>query len=544
MADSSDFRRISQDAVQAAIRSLADGELKKQTEAVLRVFLAFKAIHRNGIPPKVDRAVIKPIVEELFTLLPTPQGVPEREYYGTITLRGVDGKPVWLNNNSHRGSFQHYVGPRSRGRFLFEEEDYGKPFVDDAVYLIEKLAKPPFDWPHQDALAAIALRNDELDPALSWDELADRARTRYGLSHEEWEAVTSPIALDVQPFDGPPWDPGQLDPTLRHEGQQAAQGFQQAQDSQQQLHELDELDELEPEDPSEQLEDLPEHLAAEVQRVLDALEEHGQRAIVALAGVPGTSKSHVAKLAARMAASEGCLREIQFSPGYTYEEFMEGPRFEDGMKVEVVPGAFLELNGRALEHPDKRYVLLIEELTRADLPRVLGELLTQVEYRRPGDRLTTMYNREHETRIAPNIAILATFNPSDRSAVNLDAALIRRMRILDFPPSTNLLREMLGAKGVPALVVERLVELFDACRTTAGTEHFEETMPFGHAVFSTVQEEGDLHKLWHQELKRILVRPHAPRPPLYDTIVDHYPWHASPDVSVVSPPASTEPEDQ
>lgn len=511
MEDASAERRIAGAAVEAAIRGLVATRLKTQSDSMLRTFLAFKAVDRDGVRTDVDTPIIKAAVEELFTVLPTPDGVPEARYNGTIALRGSKGRPVWLRNDSYRGSFLDYAGPTSPGRFMFEGEDWRKPMRSNAVDTVaDTLGNAPYAWPPRDALAAIVLRNHPLDPGLSWAELAEFARQRFGLPPDEWARLTSPEALDVDPFDGDPWDPARLSPALQPPGAENAEHSEQ------------------------QIDELPLHLASQVERVVRALAKHGQRAIVALAGVPGTSKSHAARIAARAFASQGCLREIQFSPGYTYEEFMEGPRYQTNMQVRVVPGAFLELNEQAIEHPERQYVFLIEELTRADLPRVLGELLTYVEYRDEEDLFTTMYRRDERTRIAPNVAILATFNPTDRSAVNVDAALLRRLRVLDFPPSMELLRELLADNGVDPQVIAKLVAMFDACREATGPDRFDEVMPFGHAVFAAVEDEPDLHELWHEELKRMLMRPHAPRHELYDTIVEHYPWHASSTVSVVA----------
>lgn len=176
--------------------------------------------------------------------------------------------------------------------------------------------------------------------------------------------------------------------------------------------------------------------------------------------------------------------------------------------------------------------MLIEEFTRADLPRVLGELLTFVEYRDETDVFTTLYTRDDVRRIAPNLAILATYNPTDRSAINVDAALIRRMRILEFPPDTSLLSEMLKYNGVDAHVIKSLTTMFNTCRDVAG-DRFNETMPFGHAMFASIVSETDLFGLWHETIKHILVRPHTPRHELYPTIVEHYPWHESATLTVV-----------
>jgi 5-methylcytosine-specific restriction protein B len=502
VAETGAERRIAHAAVEAALRSLAETQLQTKTDAMLRVFLAFKAVHRDGDDStRVDSSDLKPVVDELFTVLPTPPDVDEARYSGTISLRGSKGHPKWLRNDAWRGSFQDYPGPESPGRFMFENDDYHQPMRADAVErVVETLGSSRYAWPARDALAAIALRDAQLDPDLDWAELCDLARRRFGLESSEWEMVTSPPALGVDPFDGDPWDPEELAADLRSPGAEKA------------------------EESERQVEELAAGLRDQVERVLTALEEHADHAIIALAGVPGTSKSFTARIAAKAFASEGCLREIQFSPGYTYEEFIEGPRFGSGGAVEVELGAFLELNERAIEDPGHQYVLLIEELTRADVPRVFGELLTYVEYREEEDEFTTMYERDRTVRIAPNIAILATYNPADRSAVNVDAALVRRMRVLDFPPSVELLEEILSGNGLDLAVIERLKEMFEACREMAGAERFDEAMPFGHAVFATVEDEEDLHTLWHEQLKRILVRPHTPRNEFYDTIVEHYPW--------------------
>ena len=500
-------RRLAHAAVEAALRELGALPLKTQADSMLRVLLAFKAMWRgqNSADFEPKGPNVKAVVEELFQLLPGPP-----EFPGTISLRSSQGKPNWLTNDSYRGSWVDYAGPSSPGRRLFDEEDWHKPMRNDAVDVVAETLGRGNRWPPRDALAAIALRNAELEPTMTWDEMINRTRERFDLTPHELEKITSPPALEaVDPFDGDEWDPDKLAADLRPPSADTVRKAEQT------------------------VEDLPPKLAEQVRRVLEVLRRHGGTAIVALAGVPGTSKSHVARIAARAYASEGALREIQLSPGYTYEEFMEGPRFASRGVVNIVPGAFLELNARALLNPGKQFVLLIEELTRADLPKVLGELLTYVEYRGEHDEFTTMYEREKTTRIAPNLAVLATYNPTDRSAVNLDAAIIRRLRVLSFPPSVDLLREILTGNGVDIAVIDKLVEMFEACRERA-TDRFEQVMPFGHALFSWVTTERDLYDLWHEELRHLLLRPRAPQHELYDTIRDHYPWHSRPEYSVVA----------
>src|SRR5712691_3571961 len=171
---------------------------------------------------------------------------------------------------------------------------------------------------------------------------------------------------------------------------------------------------------------------SKIKAVLDTCRQHGDKSIIALAGVPGTGKSYIASIAAQRFADEPLLvKEVQFHQSFSYEEFIEGMRIDTGGGVSVKPGIFLEWNEQARDDPDHRYVLLVEELTRANLPAVLGELMTYLEYRdRP---FISLYSRR-PIYIAKNLTVLATYNPADRSAIEVDNALLRRMRIISFLP--------------------------------------------------------------------------------------------------------------
>ena len=181
----------------------------------------------------------------------------------------------------------------------------------------------------------------------------------------------------------------------------------------------------------------------------------------------------------------------------------------------------MEWNQQALDDPKRRYVLLIEELTRANLAAVLGELMTYLEHRnRP---FISVYSRK-PVFIAQNLTILATLNPTDRSAIDLDAALIRRLRIIRFPPSPEQLKEMLAGRAISEAAIGRLQMLFIECQKQFPNE-YEHLMPFGHGIFADVQQERpDLFSLWQERIQyflwRPLIEPHA----FAETIQKLYPW--------------------
>jgi 5-methylcytosine-specific restriction protein B len=189
--------------------------------------------------------------------------------------------------------------------------------------------------------------------------------------------------------------------------------------------------------------------------------------------------------------------------------------------ISVLPGIFLEWNRCALDDPRHRYVLLVEELTRANISAVLGELMTYLEYRaRP---FISVYSRQ-PTYIAENLTVLATYNPMDRSALEIDGALLRRMRVIAFPPSPEQLDEMLEGRKLSSNVVSHLKAIFTKCKEKFPKE-YDYLMPFGHGIFSDIQQEQpDLHRLWVERIALMLRRPLVPAHPFTDTIEQLYPW--------------------
>lgn len=259
-----------------------------------------------------------------------------------------------------------------------------------------------------------------------------------------------------------------------------------------------------------------------ISEVVETCRRYGSTSIVALAGVPGTGKSFIAEIAAQRIASDPLLvREVQFHPSFSYEQFIEGMKLDRDGGASPLPGIFLDWNQRALEDPGQRYVLLIEELTRANVSAVLGELMTYIEHR---DRsFLTLYSRRPVT-IAPNIALLATYNPTDRSAINLDTAFIRRLRIVRFPPSAAQLAEMLVSTNLKEAVIKRLQTLFEKCQAEF-PDDFSNLMPFGHGIFADVVDEvPDLHALWQERIEHLLKRPLLEPHPFASVIEESYPW--------------------
>lgn len=264
-----------------------------------------------------------------------------------------------------------------------------------------------------------------------------------------------------------------------------------------------------------------------VEEVVRVASRYGDKSIIVLSGTAGTGKTTFAfEAALRVAGHPLFVTQIQFHGSYSYEDFIEGLRPTEGAGFRPEPGVFLEINERAHRDPENQYLLLVEELSRANITNVLGELMTFLEHR---DRAFVTPVTREEVRVAENLVMLATMNPRDRSALEVDEALIRRFRIIDCPPDSDQLREMLQGRRLTPQTVNQLAGMFDELREAHGQERFNALMPFGHGIFADVQEDDDLTDLWDHQIKHLLYRPLAPEHRLAAEIRRLYPGAAGED---------------
>jgi 5-methylcytosine-specific restriction protein B len=193
-----------------------------------------------------------------------------------------------------------------------------------------------------------------------------------------------------------------------------------------------------------------------LRETIDLLNDKRQ---IVLYGPPGTGKTYLAQELCK-ALVEGAGGEydvVQFHPSYAYEDFFEGlrPRLQQdgsgGVIFDLVPGPLRRMAARATENPSAPYVLIIDEINRANLAKVFGELYFLLEYR--GTQVSLQYSDETFT-LPRNLYLIGTMNTADRSIALVDAAMRRRFYFQGlFPtaePVAGLLGRWLKRQGLPS----------------------------------------------------------------------------------------------
>ncbi|WP_082476345.1 McrB family protein [Methylobacterium sp. Leaf99] len=121
---------------------------------------------------------------------------------------------------------------------------------------------------------------------------------------------------------------------------------------------------------------------------------------------------------------------VQFHPGYGYEDFIRGLQIGDGGRTEYRDGVLLSLvESISAEHAQFNhipFVLILDEMNRSDLSKVLGECFSLLEDRESFVTLAGYGSAIKKVRLPPNLYFIGTMNLIDQSLENVDFALRRR----------------------------------------------------------------------------------------------------------------------
>lgn len=195
---------------------------------------------------------------------------------------------------------------------------------------------------------------------------------------------------------------------------------------------------------------------------------------------------------------------VQFHPAYGYEDFIRGisVSVRDGMPVyetvNKIFGQIARLSEEAVRHaasePAKKFYLIIDEINRADLASVFGELVYGLEYR--GSKMSTPYaicldgegDVSNEMTVSENLYLIGTMNTADKSIGSLDYAIRRRFLFVDSPARREVVHDVCAAVGgdnddyIELFMFDSIQTLFDESEYF-NPDYHRNDVRLGHTYF-------------------------------------------------------------
>lgn len=219
---------------------------------------------------------------------------------------------------------------------------------------------------------------------------------------------------------------------------------------------------------------------------------------VILYGPPGTGKTYWAQQYSQRFGGNRTVF-VTFHQSFPYEEFVEGLKpgsVEVKIRYDVVPGVFLRIYRRAAANPDHEYLLVIDEINRANIAKVFGELITLIEDdKRPGAeseiQVTLPYSGEL-FGVPRNLTILGTMNTADCSIALLDIALRRRFTFIGVMPNPEQL-----TATIQGVSLEKLLRRLNRQITAM----LDQDHQIGHSYFMGVSNLADLRFVWRRRVQ-------------------------------------------
>ena len=205
---------------------------------------------------------------------------------------------------------------------------------------------------------------------------------------------------------------------------------------------------------------------------------------------------------------------VQFHPSYGYEDFIRGIKVSttpgsDTILYETVNKVLGNIAELAKKHKKTKFFLIIDEINRANLATVFGELIYGLEYRT--EPVATPYSVNNNNRISlpDNLYIIGTMNTADKSIGGIDYAIRRRFLFFEQLPDIKVIREYRSGNGAEQLelntqackLFENVEKLFE--EDYLSPEYRKEDVQIGHTYF-LVDSKDKLMKRFEYQIIPIL----------------------------------------
>jgi 5-methylcytosine-specific restriction endonuclease McrBC GTP-binding regulatory subunit McrB len=147
-----------------------------------------------------------------------------------------------------------------------------------------------------------------------------------------------------------------------------------------------------------------------------------------------------------------------------------------------------------------QYVLIIDEINRGNISKILGEMITLLEPDKrlgmPGElKLPLSYSPSHRFAVPPNLHVIGTMNTADRSIALMDVALRRRFTFEELMPDSSVIRQILEAHVPDREFTDLVMDIFEALNHRIRFI-YDRDHQLGHAYFLGVRSFEELKNVF------------------------------------------------
>ena len=237
---------------------------------------------------------------------------------------------------------------------------------------------------------------------------------------------------------------------------------------------------------------------------------------IILQGPPGTGKTFISKkIAERITGKKENIFSIQFHQSYSYEEFVVGYKPNSEGNFALQKGSLIQVCERAKQNENENFVMFIDEINRANISKVFGELLSLIENdkRGPENAVKILYSENDINFYIPsNLYFISAMNTADRSLKMVDYALRRRFSFFEFKPEFDKpeFKNFLKDKNVNAKTIDRIVNNISKVNQQISDDNFElgDGYCIGHSYFCPKGNSSDsFGDQWYEQIIEYEIKP-------------------------------------
>ena len=166
-----------------------------------------------------------------------------------------------------------------------------------------------------------------------------------------------------------------------------------------------------------------------------------------------------------------------FHQSYGYEDFIQGMRPDpnsDKLSFLYADGVFKKIADEARADLENNYVIIIDEINRANISKVFGELITLIEDdKREGEvnAIKVALPSGDKFSVPNNLYIIGTMNSADKSISLIDTALRRRFDFVEVIPRAEFIENAI-LRNIMKKLNENLVGELDSTDLLIGHSYF------------------------------------------------------------------------